>query len=99
MTAAESLVASLWPDAQHAVISQPDPRKGESLLLVTNRANADVKEILAHARARMVPEIMVPRTILPVASVPLLGTGKVDYPAVQRMVEATRDMPAETVPA
>ncbi len=99
MTAAESLVASLWPDAQHAVISLPDPRKGESLLLVTNRADAEVKEILAHARARMVPEIMVPRTILPVASVPLLATGKVDYPTVQRMAEATRSMPAESVSA
>ena len=37
MTAAESLVASLWPDAQHAVVSLPDARKGESLLLVTTQ--------------------------------------------------------------
>ena len=38
MTAAETLAASLWPDAQHAVISLPDPRKGKSLLLVTQPA-------------------------------------------------------------
>ena len=36
--AAEALAASLWPEAQHAVISLPDPRKGESLLLVTTPA-------------------------------------------------------------
>ena len=90
MAAAEALAASLWPDAQHAVISLPDPRKGESLLLVTTRQNADSREILAAARARMIPEIMVPRAVLCVPSVPLLGTGKIDYPAVQRMAENAR---------
>ena len=90
MAAAEALAASLWPDARHAVISLPDPRKGETLLLVTTRQNADIREILAAARARMIPEIMVPRAVLCVPSVPLLGTGKVDYPEVQRMVENAR---------
>jgi acyl-[acyl-carrier-protein]-phospholipid O-acyltransferase/long-chain-fatty-acid--[acyl-carrier-protein] ligase len=99
MTAAETLVASLWPDAQHAVINLPDPRKGEYLLLVTTRAVAEVRDILARARERGVPEIMVPRSITHVASVPLLGTGKVDYPAVQRMVEMAANRTEEAVPA
>jgi acyl-[acyl-carrier-protein]-phospholipid O-acyltransferase / long-chain-fatty-acid--[acyl-carrier-protein] ligase len=94
MTAAEALVASLWPDAQHAVISRPDARKGESLLLVTSRNGADVRDILALAREHGVPEIMVPRSILPVASVPLLATGKVDYPAVAQLVEASESAQA-----
>jgi acyl-[acyl-carrier-protein]-phospholipid O-acyltransferase/long-chain-fatty-acid--[acyl-carrier-protein] ligase len=98
MVAAEALVASLWPEAQHAVISRPDPRKGESLLLVTTRQNADGRDILALARARMIPEIMVPRAMLSVPSIPLLGTGKVDYPAVQRLADAAR-VGGETVPA
>ena len=41
LTAAESLAASLWPDARHAVISMPDGRKGERLVLVTDRADAE----------------------------------------------------------
>jgi acyl-[acyl-carrier-protein]-phospholipid O-acyltransferase / long-chain-fatty-acid--[acyl-carrier-protein] ligase len=90
MTAAESLVASLWPDARHAVVSVPDARKGEALLLVTTRAGAEQRDLLAFARRRGVPELMVPRAIQVVGSVPLLATGKVDYPAVQRMVETTR---------
>jgi acyl-[acyl-carrier-protein]-phospholipid O-acyltransferase / long-chain-fatty-acid--[acyl-carrier-protein] ligase len=89
MAAAEALITSLWPNDQHAVISLPDPRKGEYLLLTTTRANADARDILAVARQRGIPEIMVPRSILTVPSVPLLGTGKVDYPAVQRMAEGT----------
>ncbi len=100
MAAAEAQVASLWPDAQHAVISLPDPRKGESLLLVTTRQNADVREILAHARAQMIPEIVVARAVLCVPSLPLLGTGKVDYPAVQRLVDAAHaGTQVEAVPA
>ena len=90
MAAAEALVTSLWPDAQHAVVSVPDARKGESLLLVTTRQNVDTREVLALARARMIPEIMVPRAVLCVPSMPLLGTGKVDYPAVQRLAEGSR---------
>jgi acyl-[acyl-carrier-protein]-phospholipid O-acyltransferase/long-chain-fatty-acid--[acyl-carrier-protein] ligase len=88
MGAAEALVASLWPDSQHAVLALPDARKGEQLLLVTTRMGAELREILAHARAKGVAEISVPRAIQHVDSLPLLGTGKVDYPAVQRMAEA-----------
>jgi acyl-[acyl-carrier-protein]-phospholipid O-acyltransferase/long-chain-fatty-acid--[acyl-carrier-protein] ligase len=87
MAAAEALVEALWPEAHHAVISLPDSRKGESLLLVTTRQNAEAREILAAARARMIPEIMVPRAVLRVGSIPLLGTGKIDYPAVQRLAD------------
>jgi acyl-[acyl-carrier-protein]-phospholipid O-acyltransferase / long-chain-fatty-acid--[acyl-carrier-protein] ligase len=90
MAAAEALVTSLWPEAQHAVINLPDPRKGEYLLLVTTQQNADARDLLAHARSRAIPEIMVPRAILTVAAVPLLGTGKVDYPAVQALAAAAR---------
>ncbi|HEX3398803.1 MAG TPA: acyl-[ACP]--phospholipid O-acyltransferase [Acetobacteraceae bacterium] len=90
MTAAETLVASLWPHDAHAVISVPDARKGESLLLVTARVGAEVRDILAFARERGVPEIMVPRSVLSVPAVPLLATGKVDYPAVVQLMETAR---------
>ncbi len=95
MTAAESLVASLWPEARHAVVSVPDARKGEALLLVTTRTGAEPRDLLAFARQRGVPELMVPRSIQEVGLVPLLATGKVDYPAVQCLVEAAR---ADAVP-
>ena len=95
MTAAESLVASVWPDARHAVVSVPDARKGEALLLVTTRAGADPRDLLAFARQRGVPELMVPRSIQTIGSMPLLATGKVDYPAVEKLVQAAR---AEATP-
>lgn len=88
LAAAEALVFSLWPDDRHAVVHVPDPRKGERLILATTRVGADMNALLAHARGRGVPEIMVPRALLPVGSMPLLETGKVDYPAVERLARA-----------
>ena len=94
MTAAEALVAAVWPGEPLAVIAVPDARKGEQLLLVTARVDADVRDILAHARAKGVPEIMVPRALLHVNAVPLLGTGKVDYPGVSQLAAAHLAEPA-----
>ena len=85
MTAAEALAAQLWPDAVHAVVALPDARKGERLVLLTTRPGADAPALLAHARARGVAELLVPREVRAVGAVPLLGTGKVDYPAAQRL--------------
>ena len=88
LTAAEGLVFALWPDDQHAVVQVADARKGERLILVSTRATADMNALLAFAgRERGVPELMVPRTLLPVAWMPLLPAGKVDYPAVERIAQ------------
>ena len=88
LTAAETLAASLWPDARHAVIAEADSRKGERLVLVTDQRDADVAQLMAHAQAVGVNELAAPRKIVKVAEIPLLGTGKTDYPAVQKLAEA-----------
>ncbi|MBR0655900.1 acyl-[ACP]--phospholipid O-acyltransferase [Roseomonas arctica] len=90
MPAAEALATSVWPDASHAVAAESDPRKGERLVLVTTRSDAEPRALLAEARARGVPEFMVPREILVVGKLPLLGTGKIDYPGVAAMLAAHR---------
>ena len=87
LTAAEDLASSLWPASRHAVISLPDPRKGERLILVTDRPDADVTKLVAHAQSIGAPELAVPRRIVKVAEVPVLGSGKTDYVAIQRMAE------------
>lgn len=87
LTAAETLAASLWPDARHAVIAEADSRKGERLVLVTDQRDADVAQLVAHAQAVGASELSAPRRIVKVAEIPVLGTGKTDYVAIQRMVE------------
>jgi len=88
LAAAEALAGAVWNDAFHAVIAVSDARKGEKLLLVTTQHDADVRALLAAARERGMTEIQVPREAMIVDKMPLLGTGKVDYPAVQRLAGA-----------
>jgi len=88
LTAAEDLAAAVWPDCRHAVVALPDPKKGERLVLVTDRRDADAGPLLAHAQQIGAPELAVPRKIIRVPEIPVLGTGKTDYVALQRIVDA-----------
>lgn len=83
----EAEIATLWPQNMHAVVTLPDEKKGEQLVLVTDFATAARDSLLAHFRAQGLPELMVPRSILAVDKLPSLGTGKTDYVAVKTLAE------------
>jgi acyl-[acyl-carrier-protein]-phospholipid O-acyltransferase/long-chain-fatty-acid--[acyl-carrier-protein] ligase len=87
LTAAEDLAAAVWPNSRHAVVAVPDPRKGERLILVTDQRDADPAPLLTHAQTVGAPELAVPRRIIRVPEIPVLGTGKTDYVALERIVE------------
>jgi acyl-[acyl-carrier-protein]-phospholipid O-acyltransferase/long-chain-fatty-acid--[acyl-carrier-protein] ligase len=86
LTAVEGYAAATWPDNAHAVVAVPDERKGEQLVLVTDHADATREAILAQIQAQGGPELACPRNIMVVEEVPMLGSGKTDYPAVQGLV-------------
>ncbi len=88
--AVEALAGSLWPDRHHAAVTVPDARKGEQIMLVTDQAGAEREALHAHARATGRTELMVPKSVKVVDKVPVLGTGKTDYVAVQTMVAGTQ---------
>ena len=77
--AVEDLVARVWPSAMHAVVTLPDAKRGEQLVLITEQADATRAVLAAAAREAGLPEIFVPRAIAHVSKVPILGTGKIDY--------------------
>jgi acyl-[acyl-carrier-protein]-phospholipid O-acyltransferase/long-chain-fatty-acid--[acyl-carrier-protein] ligase len=81
LTASEALAGAVWPDHAHAVVAVPDQKRGEQLVLLTTAPEAARDALTAHARSAGSSEIMVPRIILPVDAIPLLGTGKTDYGA------------------
>jgi acyl-[acyl-carrier-protein]-phospholipid O-acyltransferase/long-chain-fatty-acid--[acyl-carrier-protein] ligase len=88
LTAVEELASRTWPDAQHACVSLPDFQKGEQLILVTTKSEPQRAELAARARADGMSELNVPKRLIAVPTVPLLGSGKADYPAVLALVEA-----------
>ncbi|SHF29791.1 Acyl-CoA synthetase (AMP-forming)/AMP-acid ligase II [Kaistia soli DSM 19436] len=87
LAAAEAYVAQVWPDNAHAMVAVPDDRKGEQLVLVTDRPSPDRDELIAAARLHGVAEIMLPRRIVSVEALPMLGTGKTDYPAITALAK------------
>ena len=87
--AVEEFVARVWPSAMHAVVSIPDPKRGEQLVLVTDQADATRSKLAGAARDAQLPEIFVPRSVVRVAKIPILGTGKVDYVGALQLAQAS----------
>jgi acyl-[acyl-carrier-protein]-phospholipid O-acyltransferase/long-chain-fatty-acid--[acyl-carrier-protein] ligase len=85
--AVENLVSALWPEEMHAVVALPDARKGEQLVLLTERQEVSREQISTHARAEGASELMVPRQIFSIEKLPLLGSGKVDHPGAKALAE------------
>ena len=86
LAAVETIVATLWPDNNSVVLSVPDARKGEQLVLVTDRRDADRGTLLAAAQRDGVPELWVPRSIVVVAQIPVLASGKTDFVATAELI-------------
>ncbi|MGZ5055393.1 MAG: AMP-binding protein, partial [Methylobacter sp.] len=83
LTAVEQLATNAWPDAHHAVISLPDPKKGEQVILVTTQKQATVNDLAAASKG--VAPIMLPKKILVVDAIPVMATGKTNYIAVAEL--------------
>ena len=83
----EDLVNKVYPKSAHAVVALPDAKKGERLILLTDHADLQRAMLTVAAREAGLPEIFVPRSIVRVAKVPLLGTGKVDYVEAARLAQ------------
>jgi acyl-[acyl-carrier-protein]-phospholipid O-acyltransferase/long-chain-fatty-acid--[acyl-carrier-protein] ligase len=85
LPAVEGYAAAAWPGAEHAVVTRPDPKKGEQLVLFTTVNEANAKALQDWGRAHGVAELAIPRDIRVLESLPVLGTGKVDYVTLGNM--------------
>jgi acyl-[acyl-carrier-protein]-phospholipid O-acyltransferase/long-chain-fatty-acid--[acyl-carrier-protein] ligase len=86
LTAVEGYLSKLWPENAHAVVAIADERKGEQLVLLTERKDATRAEILTYTKAHGISELSLPRTIHFIEKLPLLGTGKLDYVEIKNVV-------------
>lgn len=92
LAAVETMISNLWPGHNHVVVSLPDPKKGETLVLVTEKPDGDRKALQKEAQAQGFPELWVPRAILVTQAIPVLGSGKIDYGSTRELAMNMRGL-------
>ncbi|WP_363350678.1 acyl-[ACP]--phospholipid O-acyltransferase [Methylocystis echinoides] len=86
LAAVEQLAAELWPKAISAAATEIDARKGERVVLVTQEKEASRAEFMAYAKSKGASDLSIPAEVVCVERVPLLGSGKIDFAGVTKMV-------------
>lgn len=86
---AERIAAEASPRFQHAAVTLPQPGRGEMILLFSEDAGLDRARLVEAARSLGAAELAVPRRILHLPRLPLLGNGKKDYVTLARMAADT----------
>ncbi len=85
LTSVEAKIGKHFPDAVHACVAVPDKKKGEQLVLFTTMKKLDRKAISAVMKAEGASELMIPKNIVEIAELPVLGSGKTDYVTLNRL--------------
>src|ERR1700722_2468071 len=78
LAAVETLAGDLWLQHPSAVVAVPDARKGERLILATQKKDATRPEFMAFAKQQHAADLMIPSEIMIFEHLPMLGSGKVD---------------------
>ncbi len=84
----EKIAQTANPLAQHACSTHGDSAKGEALVLFTTTLDLSKEMLQKAARSLGVTELAIPRKIIQVDALPLLGTGKIDYVTLKKQAEA-----------
>jgi len=79
LTSVETAVNQLWPGFMHVAVTVPDEKKGEQIILLSSYTEATRDALAKHFKQQQLSELAIPRKIILVKEIPLLGTGKVDY--------------------
>ena len=79
LEAVEKIAAAASSGFLHAASSRPDGQRGEALVLFTTDPSLTRENLQQAARTLGLPEIAVPRKLVWVSAIPLLGTGKVNH--------------------
>jgi acyl-[acyl-carrier-protein]-phospholipid O-acyltransferase / long-chain-fatty-acid--[acyl-carrier-protein] ligase len=85
--AIEAVVCMIWPGARHVAVSVPHERKGEMVVLLTESDDADLGVLVEKFRTYGLTELSLPRKLIRVSQIPLLGSGKTDYVRARQVAE------------
>jgi acyl-[acyl-carrier-protein]-phospholipid O-acyltransferase/long-chain-fatty-acid--[acyl-carrier-protein] ligase len=88
--AVEEALAAAFPQLGQrfsiAVVARPDPARGERLVAVTNHPNLSLAQLREAIQTRGLSNLSVPGSILVLAELPHLPTGKVNHRELEKIV-------------
>ncbi len=87
--AVESVVCTAWPGIRHVAVGVPHERKGEMIVLLTESDDVNPGALIEKFRAAGLTELFVPKKIVRIGQIPLLGSGKTDYVRARQVAEET----------
>jgi acyl-[acyl-carrier-protein]-phospholipid O-acyltransferase/long-chain-fatty-acid--[acyl-carrier-protein] ligase len=85
LSSVEAKALAAFPDGHHAAVAVPDARKGEQLVLFTTVQTLERKALSDAMKAAGATELMIPKTIIAIKDLPVLGSGKTDYVTLNRL--------------
>jgi acyl-[acyl-carrier-protein]-phospholipid O-acyltransferase / long-chain-fatty-acid--[acyl-carrier-protein] ligase len=83
----ERIASQAAPGSAHAASTRSDPAKGEAIVLFTTAKDLGREHLGLAAKKLGAPELAVPRTVVALDEIPLLGTGKTDYVRLKQLAE------------
>jgi acyl-[acyl-carrier-protein]-phospholipid O-acyltransferase/long-chain-fatty-acid--[acyl-carrier-protein] ligase len=86
LSSVEAILTKSFPGFDHALLSLPDQKRGEQLVLITTSPDLDRRKVAEGLKQHGASDMMIPRKILHVDKLPVLGSGKTDYVSLSRII-------------
>jgi acyl-[acyl-carrier-protein]-phospholipid O-acyltransferase/long-chain-fatty-acid--[acyl-carrier-protein] ligase len=86
LTSVEQAVDQLYSGAVQGILTEPDEKKGEQLILITNHEKPSVAELRKYFKEKGFSELWIPKNVIYMKNPPVLGTGKFDYQTAKKLL-------------
>jgi len=86
LTAVETALEKLYKNSLQGIVTLPDEKKGEQLILVTNNEEANLTDIKTYFKKQGFVELWVPKKVIYMPKPPVMGTGKFDYVKAKELI-------------
>lgn len=81
----EDLATQFFGTRVIASVAIPDKRKGEKITLFTTSADFNLKEFKKFIKTNKQSNLLIPKELVLLEQIPLLGSGKTDYVTLQKL--------------
>ncbi len=89
LAAVEQALNPILDGFVYGVVSIPDDKKGEIIVLIVEKNDITTGKIATHFASMGHPSLWTPKKILNVKNAPILGTGKFDYNGAKKLAAAS----------